>query len=87
MKPRLTFEQHVVVGASLAAIRDELLTVGVTVANAYPKASRSSRSLLRALSLIDEARWGLDSDVHREHPAVASPENYYPDRRATRRTT
>lgn len=79
-KPGLTPARHREIGDRLATLRDELLALGVEVANAYPKNSRESRSLLGAVHRLDLARSALDDAFHRDHRAEAAAGAYYPDR-------
>ncbi|GGQ33196.1 hypothetical protein [Streptomyces roseolilacinus] len=77
----MTFEQHVEMGQALAAMRDELLSRHVDLANAYPLSGREAlpaKKLEAAYRAIDEARSELENALFREHPEVAQTSVYYP---------
>lgn len=80
MKPGITFERHIEIGRRLAAIRDELLTLSVEVANAYPRSgerAKFGRRLDTALNAVDSVRCVADSVVYGEHPEKACACVYY----------
>lgn len=77
-KPGLTRQQHIQLGAELAALRDEVQNRYVTVANAYPKTSRQSATLKKALDALDTARCALDNALALEDPDGFEPSVYYP---------
>lgn len=79
-KPRLTHEQHREIGAALHRIRNELITLSVQVANAYPRSgaeAKPGRDLDAALHRIDRARSNLEDALFHEHPQ-ADIHVYYP---------
>jgi hypothetical protein len=86
-KPGLDITRHQEIGLELARIRDRLNTLGVEIANAYPKSSRLSRLALAMPDSVDKARSALDNQVCAEHPAdPANTYVYYPrphDRRTS----
>lgn len=77
-KSRLTPEDHADLGATLAAIRDELLQRAVQVANAYPKTAPQIRHLNSAVEALDQARSDLDNALARDYPDEFAPSVYYP---------
>jgi hypothetical protein len=77
-KPGLTQQQHVQLGGELAALRDEVQTRFVTVANAYPKTAKQTLELRKALSALDAARCALDNALAREDWDGFEPRVYYP---------
>jgi len=77
-KTPLTPDEHAELGATLAAIRDELLARSVRVANAYPKTAPQVTHLNKALAAVDSARAALDSALAREHPGAFDTHTYYP---------
>lgn len=80
-KPRLTADEHTHLGHRLAAMRDELTTLYVQLANAYPQTgleAASARKLEKARQAIDDARGDLENALYREHPEQAATSVYYP---------
>ena len=77
-KSRLTPEDHADLGATLAAIRNELLHRAVQVTNAYPKTEPQVRHLNNAVDALDSARSALDNALARDYPNAFDPETYYP---------
>jgi hypothetical protein len=76
-KPGLDISRHQEIGLELARIRDRLTTLGVEVANAYPKSSRLSRLALAMPGSVDKARSALDNQVCAEHPADPDTTYWY----------
>ncbi|MBT2401509.1 hypothetical protein [Streptomyces sp. ISL-100] len=82
-KPKLTVEEHASIGARLAGIRDELTTLYVELANAYPQSgpeAAPARKAEKALKSIDDARSDLENALYWEHPEQAATTTYYPHR-------
>jgi len=77
-KTPLTPGEHAELGATLAAIRDELLRRSVRVANAYPANAPQVRHLNKALDALESTRSALDSALPREHPGAFDTHTYYP---------
>ncbi|MBD3550849.1 hypothetical protein [Streptomyces sp. SP18CM02] len=78
-KPRLTYAQHDQLGARLAAIRRELLSLEVQLANAYPKVGPEAvpaRRMAQARELLGEALGSLEDRLYDEHPRYASTDVY-----------
>ncbi|MFE1230607.1 hypothetical protein [Streptomyces sp. NPDC058745] len=81
MKPRLTFEEHLEMGLTLASMRDELIKRGTQLAGAYPKSGQQgipAKRLRAALEALDEARCELDHLMFQEHPQEGTTQVYYP---------
>lgn len=76
-KPRLTMQQHVQVGKDLREIHAKLLSVGITVSNAYPLRHDAVRLSERARKNLSELRSELEEAMFLEHPS-ASTKVYYP---------
>jgi hypothetical protein len=68
-KPGLSRARHHEIGLELARIRDRLTTLGVEIANAYPKSSPVSRLALAMPGSVDKARSALDDQACGEYPA------------------
>jgi hypothetical protein len=82
MKPRLTFEQHVEMGETLAAMSGDLVDREVLVGNAFAKGGRSglpARKLHAARAAIDQARAELENMMLDDFPE-ADTSVYYPPR-------
>ena len=80
-KPKLTADEHAHLGRRLAGIRDELTTLYVQLANAYPQTgpeAAPARKLEKAQKAIDDARGDLENALYREHPGQAATSVYYP---------
>lgn len=77
-KPHLTAQEHAELGATLAAVRDELQARFVQVANAYPHAAPQVRHLDKALKALESARSALDSALAIEHSDAFDTRTYYP---------
>jgi hypothetical protein len=73
----LTFEQHVVLGKKLYAIRGDLFNV-MNEINAYPLKDRVQKSYTRMVCDIDVLRSDLDSRLAVEHPEQFQAQVYYP---------
>lgn len=78
-KTGLSLEQHARIGLRLSAIRDELVTLGVEIANAYPKADKLNR-LSHADEHVDKLRSALDDKLAIEFPDDWKSSTYYPHR-------
>ena len=53
-KQKLTFEDHVRLGAELAAMRDRLVDIDLKLNNAYPFASKQALAAHRSYAKIDK---------------------------------
>lgn len=65
-KPGFTLEEHDEVGSKLRSIRNELVLLGVKIANAYPR--DVSDPLTTAIKRFDRVRSNLDDIVCKENP-------------------
>jgi hypothetical protein len=61
-RPGLTKERHEEIGPELARIEDRLITLGVEIANAYPKNSRLSRFAIKMNNALGTVRCRLDDE-------------------------
>lgn len=82
-KKGITRERHIEIGGKIAEIRDEVLRLGVEVANAYPRSGNDprvkfARALMKALAALDQVKNEGDNASCREHPKEWQPEWYYP---------
>ncbi|MFC9758866.1 hypothetical protein [Streptomyces sp. NPDC056921] len=80
-KQKLTVEEHTQLGQRLAVMRDELATLQVQLASAYPRtgpAAAPARNLEKARKAIDEARSDLENALYREYPEQAATTIYHP---------
>lgn len=78
-KPRLTYDEHDQLGHHLAAIRSELLTLEIQLANAYPRTGPESvpaRRVAEARQILGEALRNLEDRLYAEHPRQASTDVY-----------
>ncbi len=66
----LTLLQHEVIGTELQKMRDQLVSLCVTISNAYgvTKSRKAVRACTRAYEQIDILRSELDDFVCQEHP-------------------
>ncbi|MEU3730292.1 hypothetical protein AB0E81_12895 [Streptomyces sp. NPDC033538] len=81
MKPRLTHDEHVELGRTLAGIRDELTHRRTQLRTAYPKTgpeAAPARALENAVQAIDAARQALEDLHFHEHPRTAQTHTYWP---------
>lgn len=77
-KSRLTPKEHADLGATLAAIHDELVHRAVQVANAYPRTEPQVRHLNNAVDAVERARCALDNALARDYPDDFATSVYYP---------
>ena len=85
MKKRrgFTWEQHVVLGRSLATFRNEvLIRAACDIPNAYGLNCKGGRLAQRAINALDALRCEMDNLVCGEHPETGADPNptlaYYP---------
>lgn len=80
-KPRLSLEEHEELGATLAAIHDELVHRVTQLSNAYPRSGLEGapyRKLKAAEEALNQARAELDHALFREYPRTGDTTTYYP---------
>ena len=77
-QPNLTRKQHAEFGAFLSTFRNTLITRFIHVWNAYPKASRATRHLIRLEHDIDMLKCHLDDLAAEELGDDFSVQLYYP---------
>ncbi|MFJ1839041.1 hypothetical protein ACIOJ9_34900 [Streptomyces sp. NPDC088175] len=80
-KQRLTLEEHTQLGRRLWKTRNDLDSLFVQLANAYPLAgseAAAARNVQKAVLAIDRARISLEEALCREHPDQAALTVYYP---------
>lgn len=80
-KTRLTAEEHIELGKTLADIRNDLQRRSVRVGNAYATTGEKGipyRKLSAAVKALDEARNKLERAYFDEYPDTAEVWHYYP---------
>lgn len=83
-KPRLTFEEHDQLGAHIAHMRHELLSLEIQLGRAYPKTGREAvpaQRLADARQVLALALDSLEDRLYDEHPRHASTDVYSRGRR------
>lgn len=58
---KLTYEEHVQIGAELKQIREQLLAIALTISRSEESGSPTTRSASRATASVDNLRTRLDS--------------------------